>query len=179
MLNGIASKRDVYPMGNSAGGVHISSHLLEAQFSAERKAWEAKGIIRKGAINVGVPYRFSSAQAVRKDMLSRYYGSDAEIEAKCPCGLLKARGVSGGHSGGKKSRRELGSPKLLIMHSEFNPEGEILVPNREWVELAEKTWGEKMEVVEIGGHNHISPPMALGTGEGEEWGQRVVGWIRA
>lgn len=29
------------------------------------------------------------------------------------------------------------------------------------------------------GHNHISPEVSLFSGEGEEWGEEVVRWVKA
>lgn len=126
----------------------------------------------KGVIKVGAPYNFDGSRADRKDMLDRYYGSDENIQTKSPCGLLKAVGES------KKSREELGIPKLLVMNSEWDPVDEILKSNDDFVKLGEEVWGEKIEVIKIQGHNHISPPTALSSGEGEEWGEQVARWIR-
>ncbi|TGO48695.1 hypothetical protein BCON_0232g00030 [Botryotinia convoluta] len=173
LLDGKGNKKDVYLMGNSAGGLHIATYLLEPRFLEERKSWQGKANVSlKGAVEVGVPYSFEEALAGRKDMLEKYYGSDGDVLAKCPYGLLKAVGES------KKSREELGIPKLLVMHSEYDPVDEILKPNDAFVKLGEKIWEEKIEVIKIEGHNHISPQMALSTGEGEEWGEKAAAWIK-
>ncbi|KAF7856943.1 hypothetical protein EAF04_009703 [Stromatinia cepivora] len=172
LLDGKGNKKDVYLMGNSAGGLHIATYLLEPRFLEERKTWQGdSNVSLKGAVEVGVPYNFDEAWVDRKEMLDRYYGSDENVKTKCPYGLLKAVGES------KKSKEELGIPKLLVMNSEWDPVDEILKPNDAFVKLAEEVWGEKIEVIKIQGHNHISPPMALSSGEGEEWGEQVAGWI--
>ncbi|TGO40404.1 hypothetical protein BHYA_0037g00030 [Botrytis hyacinthi] len=173
LLDGKGNKKEVYLMGNSAGGLHIATYLLEPRFLEERKSWqEEANVSLKGAVEVGVPFSFEEALPGRKDMLEKYYGSDKDILAKCPYGLLKAVGES------KKSREELGIPRLLVMTSEYDPVDEILKPNDAFVKLGEKIWEERIEVVKIEGHNHISPPMALGTGEGEEWGEKAAAWIK-
>ncbi|KAF7953699.1 uncharacterized protein EAE97_001098 [Botrytis byssoidea] len=173
LLDGKGNKREVYLMGNSAGGLHIATYLLEPRFLEERKSWQGEANVSlKGAVEVGVPFSFEEALAGRNDMLEKYYGSDKDILARCPYGLLKAVGES------KKSREELGIPRLLVMNSEYDPVDEILNPNDAFVKLGEKIWEEKIEVVKIEGHNHISPPMALSTGEGEEWGEKAAAWIK-
>ncbi|KAI9648796.1 hypothetical protein NHQ30_003436 [Ciborinia camelliae] len=183
VLDGMGNRRDVYLMGNSAGGVHIATYLLEPRFLEERKMWQIQGqgegkgdgdanMILRGVVEVGVPFHFHEALSGRKEMLARYYGNSEEVQTKCPYGLLKAIGET------QKSREELGIPKLLVMNSEWDPVDEILNPNDEFVRLGEEVWGEKIEVRMIKGHNHISPPMALGSGVGEEWGEQVAGWIK-
>ncbi|KAA8575303.1 hypothetical protein EYC84_004478 [Monilinia fructicola] len=173
VLDGVGNKGHVYLMGNSAGGLHVTTYLLEPRFLEERKSWQGNASITlRGAVEVGVPFNFHNALAGRREMLDRYYGSDESVEAKCPYGLLKAIGES------KKSREELGIPKLLVLNSEWDPVDEILKPNDAFVKLGEEIWGEKIEVIKIKGHNHISPPLVLSTGEGEEWGNQAAGWIK-
>ncbi|KAF7910952.1 uncharacterized protein EAF01_002461 [Botrytis porri] len=173
LLDGKGNKKDVHLMGNSAGGLHIATYLLEPRFLEERTLWQGEANLSlKGAVEVGVPFSFEEALAGRKDTLDKYYGSDKDVLTKCPYGLLKAVGES------KKSRQELGIPKLLIMNSEYDPVDEILKPNDAFVKLGEEIWEEKIEVIKIEGHNHISPPMALSTGEGEEWGEQAAAWIK-
>ncbi|PQE26042.1 carboxylesterase type b protein [Rutstroemia sp. NJR-2017a BBW] len=167
-------RKNVYLMGNSAGGLHIATFLLSPHFLSQRKALHSgTGPVQlKGAIEIGVPFGFDQAADDRQDMLVAYYGSIEEAREKCPTGLLKAVEKEG------KSKEELGVPKLLFMVSENDPEDEILAPNREFVGLVEKVWAEKGEVREIEGHNHISPLMALGSGEGEKWGEELAAWVK-
>ncbi|QSZ29370.1 hypothetical protein DSL72_003884 [Monilinia vaccinii-corymbosi] len=173
-LDGVGNKSDVYLMGNSAGGLHVTTYLLEPRFLEERRAWQGadSDITLRGAVGVGVPFNFSDALPGRKEMLDRYYGSAESVGAKCPHGLLKAMGES------KRSREESGVPKLLVMKSEWDPVDEILKPNDAFVKLGGEIWDEKIEVIEMKGHNHISPPLALCSGEGEEWGEQAAGWIK-
>ncbi|KAM3078580.1 hypothetical protein ACMFMG_006450 [Clarireedia jacksonii] len=117
-------RRNVYLMGNSAGGLH-------------RKALhDGSGPVHvKGVIEVSVPFGFDQAADDRVDMLTAYYGSVEEAKQKCPTGLLQAIGKEG------KSKEELGVPKVLVLLAEHDPEDEILAPNTEFVGLMEKVWG--------------------------------------
>jgi len=52
---------DLYLMGNSAGGVHLSTYLLAAEFSASRDeilSAASKGALLKGAVLLSVPFHF-------------------------------------------------------------------------------------------------------------------------
>ena len=78
------------------------------------------------------------------------------------------------------SREETGVPKLLLLLGEFDPEDEIGQSMRDFAELGEKTWGSGVEFRTIKGHNHVSPPPALMSGDvdGEKWGEEVAAWIK-
>ena len=163
-------------LGNSAGGVHFSSFLLGPQFLEQRMSLAASknGIKFAGGIELGVPFHFKSAQAGRKEVLETYYGDAKGLEEKSPHGLLEAVRKTG------KSREETGVPKVLLLLGEFDPEDEIGQPMRDFADLGEKTWGTGVELKTIKGHNHVSPPIALMSGdvEGEKWGEEVAEWIK-
>jgi hypothetical protein len=170
-------KRDVYLLGNSAGGVHASTFLLEPTFLEARKKYVSGtgAITLKGIINVSVPFHFKTALPGRDEALQAYYGDKKAAEEKCVFGLLEAIAKSG------KSREEVAVPKALVLLGEYDPEDEISGSVRDFVALWKKTWGEEdIKFVDMPGHNHISPPLALMSGEakGEKWGEDVVKWIK-
>ena len=168
--------RDVFIMGNSAGGVHISTFLLEPRFLEQRKALISgeTAIAWKGAIELGVPFHFKSANASRSDMLEKYYGSEQDIREHCPYGLLEAVQKTG------KSRQETGVPDVLVLVGEFDPSDEISDPTDDFLALEKKTWGDGVEFKSLSGHNHISPPWALMSGDkrAEVWAEDVANWIK-
>lgn len=170
-------KRDVFLMGNSAGGVHASTFILGKQFEEQRKELfkGEKGIVLKGLINVAVPTHFKRAEEERKYVLKAYYGTDKEIAEKSVFGLLEAIKKGG------KEREEVGVPPCLAVLGTFDPEDEIVEPMHDFVNLWKgmgKSWENSIELLIAEGHNHISPPMALCSGEGEEWAEDVVTWIK-
>lgn len=170
------NKADLFLMGNSAGGLHISTFLLEPMFFAQRKELvdAKKGLALKGFIDLSVPHHFKSADSTRLDINERYFGPSADVEAHCPYGLLKTAIESG------KSRIETAVPKTLVLLDEFDPEDEITDSINDFVGLWRKGWGEEGLTFEtIQGHNHISPPAALMSGEGEQWGEDVVKWMKS
>jgi hypothetical protein len=170
-------KRDVYLMGNSAGGVHISTFLFEPRFLEQRLSYFSgeKSITLKGAIEVAVPCHFRKTTTSRLETLRKYYGNENDVETKCVYGLLEAIIHS------KKSREEVGVPKVLALLGQYDPAYEIGEPMEDFVALWKKTWREGLEFAFMEGHNHISPPLALMSGDakGERWGEDVVKWIQA
>jgi len=166
-------KSKVFLMGHSAGGLHISTWLLDPKFLEQRKALQGSGkVVLKGVISLGVPFGFPEAHPSRIDMLQKYYGGVEQAQELCPHGLLQAIAKTG------KSRKETGVPKLLIFVGEFDPVDEIYAPNKDFVKLSNEILGDGVEFREIPGHNHISPPMSLMSGEGEQWGEDVAKWIK-
>lgn len=171
-----SAKRDVFIMGNSAGGVHISTWLFEPSFLDQRKKYIAGegSIVLKGAIELGAPFHFGEAGPERNSMLMAYYGSEEGYKAHSPYGLMETAVKSG------VSREETGVPKVLALASEWDPVTEIVKPMEDFVELWKKSWGGDITYYTLAGHNHISPPWALNAGEaeGEKWGEYVARWIK-
>lgn len=175
------SKRDVYVMGNSAGGLHTSTFMLYSKFKEQRrKLMSGSGSLHlKGAIMMSVPCDFDTAAEGRMAMLSTYYPpKDSSEKSACkeyePCGLLRGLDKD-------QSRSELGVPPFLQLEGELDPEDEILGSMTRF----RQTWGqafgdEGIEVKLMEGHNHISPPMGLMSGEdkAEKWGHDVVAWMK-
>jgi hypothetical protein len=179
-LEGFVStgKRDVYLLGNSAGGVHVTTYLLEPRFLEQRKKYTSgeTSITLKGFIDLAVPLHFKNALAGRSDPLQKYYGDEKDVSEKCAYGLLEAVAKTG------KSREEIGIPKALALLGEYDPQDEIGEPMQDFVALWKKTWGEDSITFEtIAGHNHISPPLSLMSGDIklEKWAEDVVTWIQA
>jgi len=166
-------KSKVFLMGNSAGGLHVSTWLLEPKFLEQRKALQGGGkAVLKGVVDLGVPFGFREAHPDRMDMLQKYYGGLEQAQELCPHGLLQAVAKTG------KSRKEIGVPKELVLVSEFEPVDEVRAPSENFVKLSNEIWGDGLEFREIPGHNHISPVMSLLSGEGEQWGDDVAKWIK-
>lgn len=172
-----SGKRDVFILGNSAGGVHLATFMLDQRFLEQRKTLfsDVGPISLKGIIEMGVPFHFRSAVGGgRTQMLRNYYGDEKEVDDKQPYGLLQKLVKAG------KSRQETFVPKELVILSEFDPVEEVKVPTEDFVELSNKSWGSRIEFWTLPGHNHISPPIALMSGDKglEKWGEDLVTWMR-
>lgn len=170
-----SKKRDVFLMGNSAGGVHISTFLLDERWGVQREKLvgeDSLGRLR-GAILLSIPAHFGAALENRLDTLKTYYGSMDNSKKFCPFGLLESA------VDGKGSPRDKHIPDLLVIIAELDPVDEIIKPNEEFVGLWKKNWENGLDYQVIAKHNHISPPYCLGTGlkEAEKWGVDVVEWM--
>lgn len=73
-------------------------------------------------------------------------------------------------------------PDILVMLGELDPEDEIVEPNKRFLGLWDDCFGsgQGIEVKWMGGHNHISPPFALMSGDkqGEQWAENVIDWMK-
>ena len=109
------------------------------------------------------------------EILRKYYGNENDVETKSVYGLLEAIVYS------KQSKKEVGVPKVLALLGQYDPAYEIGGPMEDFVALWKKAWREGLEFAVMEGHNHISPPLALMSGDakGERWGENVVKWIQA
>lgn len=162
---------DLFIMGNSAGGVHLSTFLLDPSFMETRtKVFNGNGMRMRGAIMLSVPFSFDNSHESRTEVLTTYFGN---IKANAPLGLLK-------------SAREQGSidfvqagVRVLLLNGELDPDDEILQTRddfiEQWMHDRSKESRGALAVDWMPGHNHISPVCALSTGidREEAWGHQV------
>ncbi|KAK5724056.1 hypothetical protein LTR17_013628 [Elasticomyces elasticus] len=164
---------DLYIMGNSAGGIHLSTFLLHPEFAQTRqKVLSGDGMRLRGAVLLSVPFHFAIAHESRTDTLESYFG---DYEANAPLGLLKAA---------RQAQTPLeivkGGARVLVLNAELDPEDEILRPGidfvKEWLLMEDIESRNALAVDSMTGHNHVSPFAALSTGiEHEEaWGCQVA-----
>ncbi|KAL2076030.1 hypothetical protein VTL71DRAFT_973 [Oculimacula yallundae] len=175
--------REVFLCGNSAGGVHVSTFLLADMFREERKRYvdgdergEGKGVVLKGIVELATPCHFHGAEEGRKVVMETYFGGGEDIKEKSVCGLLESVRKSG------KARKELGIPeRMYVAVGEFDPDDEIADSVKNFVEGWKETFGEEGLVVKfMEGHNHISPALALMSGDrkGENWAEELIEWMK-
>lgn len=160
--------RQLFLMGNSAGGVHVSTWLLEGSLVAQHAALKTygQGLDLKGIVMVGVPFHFGSAEPVRAAVLKAYF--DERVNEDSPLGLLEGLIA--------KVPGPIAVVRTMIVHSSLDPDW-ILEANRRFIDV----WPDKsrLDVLSVEGHNHISTALALGTGIAKEelWGQQVGEWV--
>lgn len=178
------STRDLFLMGNSAGGLHCATFMLYDKYLQQRqKLVKADSLLRwKGVVLLSVPCDQDTAAPGRKVVNEAYWpltlnGSSVEVDTAAghaehsfgPAGLL--RKLTG-------SRGELAIPAVLMAEDEFDPADEIADSIGRFEKLWEDKFGDGMDKLWVEGHNHISPPLALMSGEGEKWGHDVVEWMK-
>jgi len=167
---------DLFLMGNSAGGIHISTFLLAPEFATNRQQITKSsntGTRLRGVILLAVPFHFEQSDPSREEVLATYYkGNHVSLS---PLGLLRSAFESG-------SVRDLEGVQVLQITGTLDPENEILVPNRdfskEWQSMG--NLGNCLQIVNLEGHNHLSPVLSLGTGvkSEEAWGQEITSFVK-
>ncbi|KAI7164261.1 hypothetical protein KC349_g774 [Hortaea werneckii] len=166
---------DLFAMGNSAGGIHLSTFLLRPEFAETRsKLLMGTEIRLRGIVFLSVPFNFANIHESRTDTLKEYFG---DIASHAPLGLLKTA---------RKQQTSLDFIKagcrVAIINGELDPDDEILQPRdefiAEWGQMTDQQSRAALTIDWMPGHNHISPAPSLGTAiEREEaWGCQVVGW---
>ncbi|KAK7892775.1 hypothetical protein LTR67_007012 [Exophiala xenobiotica] len=153
---------DLYIMGNSAGGVHLATYLLAADFSQSRRRLLSSSIRAaddnssadlqskahharlRGVIFLSVPFHFDHALPERKSTLAAYYGDDHDddVRSKAPLGLLRASRES---DGSRSIKPLLQDVSVLVLKGSLDPEDEILGPTADFVDEWLRQKKEKKE----------------------------------
>ncbi|KAL8791885.1 MAG: hypothetical protein Q9195_005547 [Heterodermia aff. obscurata] len=171
---GASGAIDLFVIGNSTGGVHVSAFLFHEDFAGIRqKVLQGWGTRLRGVVLLSVPFAFGKGvvDGEKGDVLKRYFG---DVEARCPLALMRAayrlQGVPDVVKGGVP---------VFVLNAELDPVDEYLRPRDEFV----KEWFERndsggrclLTVSSMMGQNHFSPVLGLGTGKEveEAWGHQV------
>ncbi|KAI0539187.1 Alpha/Beta hydrolase protein [Xylaria digitata] len=156
-------------LGNSAGGVHVTTFLFDPAFEAARdklltQGAGGAGVQLRGAVCLGTPFHWGDAldEAIRS-----YLGTEKVFE-NSPLGKLQAVIKEG-------STSRLPKVKILVLISELDPQ--FLFQTAEEFKQAWQDGDIEIKILE--GHNHISPQLSLSTGiEREEaWGVQVAEFL--
>lgn len=161
------SQRSLVIMGNSAGGAHLASWLFDTAFtSSTQRVLEpsAKLHLRK-AIILSATMLADPDNAAMAPFLLKYFGSRENIVFNSPLNLMR-RAFGDQYA---ENATKLRTPLLLIA-TEYDPS--FVIDTEKQLMTEWKALGGQAEYWELPGHNHISPPLALGTGEeaAEAWG---------
>lgn len=164
---------DLFIMGNSAGGIHLSTFLLHSDFAETRKKiLSGQGTRLRGCIMLSVPFDFAGTHPSRAETLEGYFG---DYEANSSLGQLKSARAQQSPLDFVK-----GGVRVFVLNGELDPEDEILQPRdrfvKDWLEMSDNESRCALAVDSMTGHNHISPFASLSTGiEREEaWGGQVA-----
>ncbi|KAI1452903.1 alpha/beta-hydrolase [Annulohypoxylon moriforme] len=162
---------DLFLLGNSAGGIHMSTWLLSPIFKESREtvlADERKGagVLLRGAILLGVPYHWGGDDNAT---LRAYLGED-KIWENSSLGILEKEKRKG-------AEPTLPGVKVNLLVSELDPQ--LLFDSAEQFRKEWSTVDISYAVLE--GHNHISPQLGLSTGieKEEAWGVEVAEFLKS
>ncbi|KAM5353113.1 hypothetical protein ACJZ2D_017002 [Fusarium nematophilum] len=162
-------RRDIYVMGNSAGGVHVFTWLLEQPFQQTvQRLTAGQGVLKlKALLPLGSPFRWpeETAEYRLRGALIDYYGDKTRVVEEAPVRVLEK--VVSGYGGERKW------PPVLVIVSELDPDY-IKDSGLEFLDIWKKAGGTGTYWV-LEGHNHLSPALTLGTQteELEKWGYEL------
>ena len=163
---------DVYLFGNSAGGINVAHWMFEPAFCDFRRSIVAgsRGVKLSGVIILGALFSFNASSAPLRQALAGYLQED--VDDRSPVASLNRCEESGEFSTGVW-------PRLLLSSCEWDPD-DVIKTTEQFVQILQAKQGVEVDYLKIKGHNHISPPLALGSEiEAEEaWGHEVVAWIK-
>ncbi|KAI2777202.1 alpha/beta-hydrolase [Daldinia loculata] len=157
---------DLFLLGNSAGGIHVTTYLLGPEFKESREAVVSEerkgpGVLLRGVILLGVPFHWGGDD----NAILRAYLGEGKIWENSSLGILEKE---------KKKDAEpvLPGVKISILVSELDPE--LMY---ESAQQFKKEWTKADIIYDLlDGHNHISPQLGLSTGieKEEAWGVQVA-----
>ena len=153
-------------MGHSAGAAHIATMLFSPNILALVHDLRSKII---AVVLVSGPYDLGPMQAdwPSASVHAQYWGSLKVAKANDPLHLfrrLEAMFIER-------------LPKFLLVESEWEPDW-LLDAGKVLQQVLTDRIHQPNEKITALGHNHISLIWALSTGQGEQWGEDVVGWYK-
>ena len=154
----------IFLLGHSAGAAHLASLITSPTILSQDNRNRIKGLILlAGAYSYPLE---DPSTAPHLEVLRQYFGTDEALRKNEPLALVA----------NADEAIIKGIPPVLVLKDEWEP------PNVErdhgLFVSALKARGVIVEEHELKGHNHISPGVALSSGEGEEWGKLVSEWVR-
>ncbi|OTB14892.1 hypothetical protein K445DRAFT_318801 [Daldinia sp. EC12] len=157
---------DLFLLGNSAGGIHVTTYLLDPEFKESREAIVSEerkgpGVLLRGVILLGVPFHWGKDD----NAILRTYLGDGKIWENSSLGTLEKEKKKG-------AEPVLPGVKINILVSELDPE--LMY---ESAQQLRKEWTKADITYDVlDGHNHISPQLGLSTGieKEEAWGVQVA-----
>lgn len=151
-------------MGHSAGAAHVATMLFSPNVLALTEDLRSKII---AAILVSGPYDLGPTQADWPSAIAQYWGSLELAKVNDPLHLFH----------GLEANFIERLPKILLVESEWEPDF-LLDAGKALQQAFADRIQQPIEKIVALGHNHISLIWALSTGQGEQWGEDVVGWCR-
>ena len=153
-------------MGHSAGAAHIATMLFSPNVLALTEDLRSKIV---AAILVSGPYDLGPMQADWPSAIvhEQYWGSLQVAKANDPLHLFQ----------GLEANFIERLPKFLLVEGEWEPDW-LLDAGKALQRALTDRIQQPIEKIVALGHNHISLNWALSTGQGEQWGEDVVGWCK-
>ncbi|GLB42756.1 putative carboxylesterase family protein [Lyophyllum shimeji] len=158
--------KGIFLMGHSAGAVYAFSAFVIPETAGS-------AILRPsiaGLILCAGPYHLDALDPADPlhDVAKQLCGGEQGVQEKSPMGLLRDA----------SDAVVAQFPRTVLVIAEREPDW-LLAADDAFAKALEARTGKKPARIVAQGHNHISPNVALGTGQGEAWAEEVVTWIRS
>lgn len=167
------STKDLYIMGNSAGGIHLTTWLFrhEYQDSLRRLVIGTKTLKLKAAITLSTPFIWPKVVLESKvgESVKGYYGDEQRVVENASL-VLAQKAL-------KDTSQDSVWPSVLTLVCEMDPD-DIRNSGNEFMDLW-KSKGLKGGYHVLEGHNHFSTVWTLRSGiKGfEQWGHDLKQWL--
>ncbi|EKM51247.1 uncharacterized protein PHACADRAFT_200066 [Phanerochaete carnosa HHB-10118-sp] len=159
-----ADVNHLFIAGHSAGAAIVTTTLLLPDFFPADLKQRVRGVILKGG-----GYHFQTkTPSLPPAAISAYFGSDEDVLRNQPLSLLKNASDDAVQS----------LPEVTTYVSEYEVPA-IRESSIEFYKVLGDRRGKPVPAGVLAGHNHISPHVALCTGQGEEWAVEVASWVKA
>ncbi|RSL96346.1 hypothetical protein CDV31_013524 [Fusarium ambrosium] len=166
--------KDVYIMGNSAGGVHLTTWLFQPEYAKSIK-WLAEGTVTlklKAAISLSCPFTWPQYVIDSKvgESVKGYYGDEHSVTENASL-LLARRALA-------SAPKDTVWPPILTIVAEMDPE-DIRDSGKDFVKLWTAA-GHRSEYRVLQGHNHFTTVWALrcGVPAFEKWAYDLGEWLK-
>ncbi|KAM6499870.1 Alpha/Beta hydrolase fold [Amanita muscaria] len=156
----------IFLMAHGSGVLHLSTALmLPGLLTGDHETRDRIA----GAVFVAGTYGVKglSQTDVVAGILAQYWGTYEALVKNSPQALLE--------SASKDLLAAL--PEILIVEGEREPDW-LMVGTREFQKRLAERRKKKELVVVVDGHNHISVQLSPGSGQGEEWVEAVIKWMK-
>lgn len=151
--------------------MNVATWLFESTFQDNRRRLSAgsSGIKVSGVILLSALYHFRHSSTPFRQAFSLYMGE--QVDEQSPLASWRRR----------EEVRELTSGqwlRMLVLDTELDPD-DFLDSRQDFLALVKEAGVLEVNHFNIPRHNHISPPLATGTGipEEEEWGYKLIEWM--
>ncbi|OQU99340.1 hypothetical protein CLAIMM_04980 [Cladophialophora immunda] len=165
--------RDLYIMGNSAGGVHLTTWLFRPEFrdSVTFLVSGTGALTLRTGIPLSCPFTWPQYVIDSKvgDSVKGYYGDEQKVKENAALRLVE--------KALRDAQPDTKWPKMLTIVSEMDPD-DIRESGKQFTDLWNAS-GRKGEYHVLKGHNHFTTVWALRAGgEIEQWGYDLGKWLQ-
>ena len=156
----------LFLMGHSSGAVHAATALFHPELLESTNLQpRIKGVI---LCSGGYHFQPVGIKTDYGELMGKYWGGVEETKKQDPLGLFNSA----------SDEKIAGLPDVLLVEAERDSDW-MKVVGKDFYQALQARRGVRVKKIFGKGHNHISLNWALGTGQGEEWAEEMIGWMQS